>query len=126
MAIRSSRSSRGRIPCEDSEQIGCDKIKVALVLYQGSKSKTPTTYKLARVYVATSPEGNRVVVDGALTVTQGTKLDPNATVYRLDANVPREFRAYWFIGENILFILDKELSPKVGTAGWSYVLNRTR
>ena len=115
----------GRIPCTDPEQIGCEKIKIALVLYHGSKSKAPTTYKLARVYVATSPEGSRVVVDGALTVTHGTKLDPNATVYRLDASAPREFQAYWAIDQNILFILDKDLNPKVGTAGWSYVLNRT-
>jgi hypothetical protein len=115
----------GRIPCTDPELIGCDKIKVALVLYQDSHSKIPTTYKLARVYVATSPEGSRVVVDGALTVTHGTKLDPNATVYRLDASAPREFQAYWSIGQNILFILDNDLNPRVGTAGWSYVLNRT-
>jgi hypothetical protein len=115
----------GRIPCTGPELIGCDKIKVALVLYQNSQSKTPTTFKLARVYVATSPEGRRLVVDGTLTVTHGTKLDPNATVYLLDASAPREFQAYWSIGQDILFILDGDLNPRVGTAGWSYVLNRT-
>jgi hypothetical protein len=116
----------GRIPCTDSKLSGCDKIKVALALYRDTKSQAPTTYKLARVYVATSPEGARSVVDGAWTVTRGMKLNPGAAVYRLDAGAPPEFRAYWSIGEDILFVLDKDMSPRVGTAGWSYVLNRTQ
>lgn len=61
----------GRIPCTDPKLIGCNKIKVALVLYRNRQSKTPTTYKLARVYVATSPEGGRVIVDGTLTRNTG-------------------------------------------------------
>jgi hypothetical protein len=29
------------------------------------------------------------------------------------------------VGNDILFLLDGDLSPRVGTASWSYVLNRT-
>jgi hypothetical protein len=115
----------GRIPCTDSEVSDCDKIKVALALYLDRKSGAPTTYKLARVQVATSPEGARSVVDGAWTITRGMKGNPSASVYRLDASVPPAFQAYWSIGEGILFMLDPELNPRIGTAGWSYVLNRT-
>jgi hypothetical protein len=114
----------GRIPCVEPELAGCDKIKVALALYRHGTSETPTSYKLARVYVAANPEGARMTVGGAVSVSRGTKLDPSATVYRLDENAPLEFQAYWVIGQDILFILDKDLNPRVGTASWSYVLNR--
>jgi hypothetical protein len=114
----------GRIPCVEPKLAGCDKIKVALALYRDGQSETPTSFTLARVYVAASPEGARIVVGGQMSVSRGTKLDPGATVYRLDANAPPEFQSYWAIGQNILFILDKDLNPRVGTASWSYVLNR--
>jgi hypothetical protein len=116
----------GRIPCTEPSLVGCDKVKVALVLYRDSRSNAPSTYQLARVYVATSPEGSRTVTDGAVVMTRGTKLDPQALVYQLDTQAPREFRSYWAIGDSILFMLGDDLSPLVGTASWSYVLNRVR
>lgn len=116
----------GRIPCADPARVGCDKIKVALVIYHDAKSKNLTTYKLARIYVATSPDGSREVVSGSLKVARGTKLHADETVYQLDAAAPKEFQNYWLIGDDILFFLDDNLKPMVGTAGWSYVLNRTR
>jgi NlpE N-terminal domain len=109
-----------RIPCAD-----CEKIKFALALYRDKATNAPATYQLARVYVAGSPEG-RIVVAGTWTITTGTKLDPNATVYRLDTRAPVEFRAFWAMGQDILFILDADTSPRVGTAGYGYALNRTR
>jgi hypothetical protein len=109
-----------RIPCAD-----CERITVALVLYRDRQTQAPTMYKLARVYVAKSPE-DRIVSGGTWSVARGTKLDPRATVYQLDSNAPREFQFYWAIGQDILFILDPALSPKVGTAGYGYALNRTR
>jgi hypothetical protein len=78
------------------------------------------------VYVAEEPEGARIVTDGIWSITKGTKLDPNAVVYNLDFNAPEEFRAFWAIGDDILFVLDQNLSPRVGTAGYGYALNRTR
>ena len=39
---------------------------------------------------------------------------------------PPEFRAFWAIADDILFILDRERGPRVGTAGYGYALNRTR
>jgi hypothetical protein len=116
----------GRIPCADPARVGCDKIKVALVIYHDKESKQLTTYKLARVYVAASPETGCEVVSGSLQVGRGTKLHPDETVYQLDAAAPKEFQNYWLIGDDILFLLDDSLKPMVGTAGWSYVLNRTR
>jgi len=116
----------GRIPCSRPELAGCDKVKVSLALYGKGHPDPPTTYKLALVYVAADPEGSRLVVSGSASVVRGTGLDPLATVYRLDARAPSELQAYWLIGKDILFVLDERLNPRVGTAGWSYVLNRTR
>ncbi len=106
-----------RIPCDD-----CEKIKFALALYVDSKTQQPTTYQMARVYVA---KGNdRTINTGTWTITHGTSLDPQAVVYRLDTNAPEEFQYFWAIGDDILFILDQEMKPRVGTAGYSYALNR--
>lgn len=116
----------GRIPCTEPSLVNCEKVKVALALYRDARSNALTSYQLARVYVATNPEGSQLIVTGAAGTARGTKLDPNATVIWLDEKAPREFRAYWAIDENVLFMLNQDLSPKVGTASWSYVLNRTR
>lgn len=116
----------GRVPCTEPGLVDCEKVKVALALYRDRRSKALTTYRLARVYVATSPEGSQSIVAGAAMTARGTKLDPNATVIRLDEKAPREFREYWVVDENILFLLNQDLGPRVGTASWSYVLNRTR
>ena len=106
-----------RIPCDD-----CEKIKFALALYVDSKTQQPTTYQMARVYVA---KGNdRTINTGTWTIIRGTSLDSQAVVYQLDANAPDEFQYYWAIGNEILFILDQEMNPRVGTAGYSYALNR--
>lgn len=116
----------GRVPCIEPGFVNCEKIKVALALYRDRRSGALTTYRLARVYVATRPEGSLLIATGAAMTARGTKLDPNATVIRLDEKAPEAFRAYWVVDENILFLLNQDFGPKVGTASWSYVLNRTR
>lgn len=107
-----------RIPCA---VIDCTKIKFALALYRNRETKAPTTYKMARVYVG---KGNdRTVNEGTWIITRGTKLDPQAVVYQLDSNAPQEFRSYWAIGQDILFILDQDMNPRVGDASYGYALN---
>ena len=116
----------GRVPCAEPGLVDCEKIKIALALYRDPRTHALTTYRLARVYVAADPEGSRSISVGAATAGRGTKLDPNAAIVRLDEQAPPEFRAYWVVDENILFVLNEDLGPRVGTASWSYVLNRTR
>ena len=102
-----------RIPCGD-----CQTIKIGLVLYWDRETKEPTTYQMSRVYVG---KGNgRTVNEGVWTITHGTKLDPQAVVYQLDSSAPQEFQSYWAIGQDILFILDPEMNPRVGDAGYGY------
>jgi hypothetical protein len=107
-----------RIPCAD-----CEVIKFGLALYWDRETKTPTTYEMARVYVG---KGNdRTVNKGTWIITSGTKLDPQTAVYQLDSNAPQEFRSFWAIGQDILFILDQNMNPRVGNAAWGYALNKT-
>lgn len=108
-----------RIPCSD-----CERLKFSLVIYEDAQTKLPTTYMMARVYVGR--DENRVVNSGNIQVKQGTALDPAHTVYELISGAPPEFTLFWKVDENILFILDSNLSPKVGDAGYGYALNRIR
>jgi hypothetical protein len=100
----------------------CDRMKFGLVLYRDAKTKAPTTYIMSRVYVGVSSE--RSVNKGAWEVTKGNGLDAQAVDYKLDANAPEEFRNFWAIGDDILFILNDDLKPRVGDAAYGYALNR--
>ena len=81
----------------------------------------PTTYLMSRVWVGVSSD--RHVNEGTWGIEQGTALDPQATVYRLETGAPEGLDAYWPIGDDILFILDEELMPRVGDAAYGYALN---
>ncbi len=97
----------GRVPCDD-----CQVLKIGLALYRDQDTNEPSTYELSRVHVG---KGNdRTVNKGSWQITSGTSLDPQAVVYQLDENAPREYRSFWVIGEDILFILDEDMSSQ----GW--------
>jgi hypothetical protein len=108
----------GRIPCAVTN---CEKLKVGLVLYQNREARSPTTYWLG--IVGTS--GNdRIVTQGTWTTRHGVKEYPDAVVYELDSNTSLDLRFYWRVNEDILLPLDQNMSPKVGNAGWGYMLSR--
>lgn len=100
---------------------GCDRLKLGIVLYRDAYG-APTTYIMSRVHVAVSDE--RTVNTGTWSIEQGTALDPDATVYRLDTGAPAEFQLFWAIGDDILYVLDDDLTPRVGDAAYGYSLNR--
>ncbi len=105
-------------PCDVDQ---CDRLKFGIVLYRDASGE-PTTYLMSRVHVAVSDE--RTVNAGTWSIATGTALDPDATVYLLDSGAPPEFDAFWAIGDDILFILDDDLMPRVGDAAYGYSLNR--
>lgn len=109
----------GRTPCAD-----CEKIKMALALYENQETKEPSTYWLARVYGGTSDE--RVVTEGTWARRRGTKEYPDAVVYELDSSTPEDLRLYWRVNEKILLPLDRDENLKAGNASWGYMLSRTR
>ena len=108
-----------RVPCAD-----CERIKVALVLYKDQQTGRPASYLMARVYVGKN--NDRLVNKGKVKISQGTHLDPAATVYELDANAPEGFNLFWMLGDDLLFMLDHNRKPRVGDAGAGYVLNKTK
>jgi hypothetical protein len=109
----------GRIPCAIE---GCQVMKVGLVLYQNRNTKAPTTYWLGLLHVG---KGNdRTITQGNWTIRRGVKEYPDAIAYELDSNTPQDLRYYWRVNENILLVLDQNMSPKVGNAAWGYMLSR--
>ncbi len=108
-----------RVPCAD-----CERLKFSLVIYEDAITKLPTTYLMGRVYVGRDEE--RITNSGEIRIIYGTSLDPAHIVYELTSGAPPEFRWFWKVDENILFILDSTLSPRVGDAGYGYALNRIR
>lgn len=108
-----------RIPCPD-----CERLKFALVIYGNTRTGFPSTYTMARVYVGKNDD--RLTNSGNIVVKQGTSLDRTHTVYQLTTGAPTEYRFFWKITKDILFVLDDTLTPRVGDAGQGYALNRTR
>lgn len=106
-----------RVLCPD-----CERLKFALVVYRNQQTNLPSTYLMGRIYVGKN--NDRLTNSGDMKVTQGTSLDSLHIVYQLTSGAPSEFRSFWKINDDLLFILDENLTPKVGDAGEGYVLNR--
>src|SRR5262249_38090096 len=103
----------GRIPCPVA---GCDKRKVALVLYESKKDRAPATYWLGVV----GTRGNdRVVTQGSWEIQRGVTGYPDALVYALDLHTDKDLRYFWRVNDNILLPLDEGMSPKPRNAGGS-------
>lgn len=107
----------------------CEMIKWNLTLYQDA---SPTTYKLNCSYGLPQPGtnglsggGTKVAREGKWTIARGTKVNPDAVVYELDADTPQESVSFLKLDDNVLHLLDLDESLAIGTAGWSYTLNRT-
>ena len=108
-----------RVPCAD-----CERLKLSIVIYGNTQTNQPSSYLMSRVYVGKSDD--RLTNSGNLLVTLGTSLDPTHTVYQLSSGAPPEFQWFWRVNDDLLFVLDQNLEPRVGDAGYGYVLNRTR
>ena len=111
------------VPCaiDDPPAENCQRVKFGLVLYRDPESNEPTTYVMSRVRVGVG--NDRQVNEGTWSIGQGTALDPEATVYQLDTGAPDGLDVYWPIGDDILFVLDEQLMPRVGDAAYGYALN---
>ena len=111
------------VPCaiDDPPADGCQRVKFGIVLYRDAVTNEPTTYVMSRLRVGVS--NDRDLNEGTWSITRGTALDPEATIYRLDSGAPEGLDAYWPIGDDILFVLDEQLMPRVGDAAYGFALN---
>ena len=122
----------GRTPCAEitkqmKHPVGTDclKLKWSVDLYRDPRTLAPTTYRLRSTLYRHEPGGTEIIREGKWEVTRGTKNDPKAIVYELDA-----FRSDGPIfllkaDRNILVFLANDRSLLVGNEDFSYTLNRS-
>ena len=123
----------GRSPCQEIARelkhpvpADCFKLKWALELRRDPQTLVPTTYKLRGTLYrnesnATATEHPR---EGKWKVIRGTKTDPNAIVYQLDASASDGPIYLLKADDGILFFLDNNGRILVGDKDFSYTLNR--
>lgn len=115
----------GRSPCHGiarelklPQYAGCMKVKWCVTLYRNPETSAPTTYKVEGTLHRQNAR------EGTWSIIQGTKTDPNATVYQLN---PTQTEAALFLlkaDDNVLLFLNQDREPLVGNANFSYTLNR--
>jgi hypothetical protein len=121
----------GRSPCREiaaevKHQVGADciKLKWSLVLYRDAKTLAPTTYRLRGTLYRNEAAQTERVREGKWKITKGTKTDPNATVYQLEAFGSDGPIFLLKADRNILFFLANDGRLLVGDKDFSYTLNR--
>ena len=109
----------------------CELIKWNLTLYQVESKKTPTKYKLHCVYGLAKQGttgfiggGKKVELEGNWTIAKGTGSNPNAIIYRLNDNKTNKSISFLKLNDDILHLLDSDQHLMIGSAAWSYTLNR--
>lgn len=115
-----------RVPCLDAEakaRPACQRVKLALAIYNDVKTGAPNSYQMSRVYVGDGLGDVRLLNSGSLLLGKGAAFDSEAIVYRLDANAPADFRVFWQVSSDIVFVLDAEEQPRLGDTGYGYALN---
>lgn len=111
----------------------CELIKWKLVLYQEEVKKTPTSYKLHCVYGLPKQGttgfiggGKIIELEGKWTMIKGTTSKPRAIIYQLHDNKTNQTISFLKLNDNLLHLLDSDLRLMIGSAAWSYTLNRTK
>lgn len=114
----------GRCPCQEiakelnvSISPQCFKTKWSLILWQNPDNQSPSTYKIESSFYRQTPR------EGKWTIIKGTKTNPNAIVYQLEAEGLEPI--FLMKGDdNVLFFLDKNKTLLIGNILFSYTLNR--
>jgi hypothetical protein len=99
-------------------------VRWTLTLYQDSKAKSPTVYKLRAEFNGAKPPAARKQVtkdkEGRWSVGKGTKFNNDAIVYELAGAVN-----FYKVTDAIVQAMSPDRALAVGNGGWSYTLNRT-
>lgn len=114
-----------------SSDSDCEQMIWSLVLYQDAQTGVPTTYHLRSAYGVSRPNtndlvdgGTSILMEGAWTVTTGTRSDPDAMVYQINPDDPQTTVSFLKVHDNLLHVLSGEKEMLVGNGAWSYTLNR--
>lgn len=121
----------GRSPCQEIAKdlnrpvpADCFKLKWLLTLRRDPKTLTPTTYHLAGTLYRTENPDTEFPREGKWKVSKGTKTNPNAVVYQLDAAGDDGPISLLKADHNVLFFVGKDGNLLLGNEDFSYTLNR--
>jgi hypothetical protein len=114
----------GRSPCQGiarqlgiAVESGCQKVKWRVTLFQDSATHEPTRYKIeSSLQLEAAREGDWSIVR--------EPRGPGSLAYRLEPAAGEQPVVLLRGDDNVLFILDERLRPRIGHAGFSYTLNR--
>jgi hypothetical protein len=131
--VASTPCSEGTRPLPGmAANASCDFIKWNLTLYQDESKQAPTTYKLHYSYGLSKAGttgfidgGTSAYMEGTWTIDKGTPANPNATVYQLIDSKTNKTISFIKLTDNLLHLLDGDKQLMIGSAAWSYTLNRT-
>ena len=109
----------------------CELMKWNLTLFQDKSTKTPTVFKLHCVYGLPKQGttgfiggGKKVDLEGKWTIVKGTAANTNAIIYRLNPDNTTENISFLKLNDDLLHLLDSKQRLMIGSAAWSYTLNR--
>ena|SRR5690349_10171685 len=130
--VASTPCSQGTRPLPGiAANADCELIKWKLTLYQHAITKTPTTYQLHAVYGLPKQGttgfiggGKNIEIGGKWLIVKGTPSDGHAIIYQLHDIESNKTISFLKLNDNLLHVLDSEQHLMIGTAAWSYTLNR--
>jgi hypothetical protein len=109
----------------------CERITWQLTLLTNQNSRLPTTWKLVSTYGMQAHNapgfvggGTTVELQGTWAIVKGTKSNPDAVVYDLNADKPQKSLSFVKVGEHLLHLLNRDKGLLIGNASWSYTLNK--
>jgi hypothetical protein len=130
--VASSPCSEGSRPLPGiSLNTDCEFIKWKLTLYQDESAKSPTTYTLHFVYglpkqgtTGFIEGGKKGEMEGTWTIIKGLGRDSNRIIYQLNDRKTSKTISLLRLNDNLLHLLDSDQLLMIGSAAWSYTLNR--
>jgi hypothetical protein len=69
--------------------------------------------------------GEKVDREGTWTISKGIPADPDAVIYCLRDDKTNQTICFLKLSDNLLHLLDSERRLMIGSAAWSYTLNRS-
>lgn len=108
----------------------CRLIQWKLTLYEDAAAKTPTTFKLQALYglpkqgTTGLAGGKKIEMEGAWAIVNIAGPTREAIVYRLKDKTTNETISFLKLSDNLLHLLDSDQRLMIGSAAWSYTLNR--
>jgi hypothetical protein len=130
--VASTPCSQGTRPLPGmSVNTDCEFIKWKLTLYQDASAKSPTTYTLQYLYGLSKPGttgfiegGKKGDMEGTWTISKGMGPDSHAIVYQLNDQKTGKTISLVRLNDHLLHLLDSDHHLMIGSAAWSYTLNR--